>query len=170
MRYIHDNLPIPGDFLTGITGVEWNGISITLQVDYTTTRPKLLKLKMFDGRRALSVLILVLLRLIWFCSAQAFCPCQDVIVQDNKLYVEGREFFVKGIAYSPEPLSYAHLSANRRNGTGMCSSTMNVHGEFTSACYGADFYSYPLWRAYWEMDLPHIKDLGCNTVRIFSTY
>ncbi len=62
---------------------------------------------------------------------------RDVIVQNNKLFVNGTEYFVKGMAYSPQPLGILSMDEQGNLGGGFCSSKKTVFDEYKSACFGS---------------------------------
>lgn len=110
----------------------------------------------------------------------------DVWIENQRLFVAGKEFFVKGVSYNPAPLGYKTMDKTKKNwgygGGGYCSAKTTVFGEEKSACYGNDFFdgnlanpqrqppgpSGPWWGAIWARDFPIIKQLGANTVRIYN--
>lgn len=110
----------------------------------------------------------------------------DVVVRNNRLYVEGKEFFIKGMAYSPAPLGLRSV-LNEFGGGGLCSPKQTVFGEEKSACFGSDYFDgviiphrdppgpfdsklepVPWWWNVWMRDLPRMKEIGVNTVRIYN--
>lgn len=66
-------------------------------------------------------------------------------VVGNRIYFQGQPFFVKGICYSPAP--------------------MGDNPVFNKP-YG-DYYT-PEYRPLWERDLPLIKEMGANTLRLYG--
>jgi len=104
-----------------------------------------------------------------------------VQIQSQKIYVDGQEFYVKGMVYEPAPLGIANMNYEGYGGGGLCSAKLTPYDEWKSACYDYDFYdgSGPskgrvpdgpsTWfSALWSRDLPVLKDLGVNTIRIYS--
>ena len=60
----------------------------------------------------------------------------DVIsIHDLKLYVNCKEFIVKGMAYNPVPLGIHNMSSDLTGGGGFCSPKRSPFGEWKSACY-----------------------------------
>eukprot|EP00029_Vermamoeba_vermiformis_P013208 TRINITY_DN8120_c0_g1_i1.p1 TRINITY_DN8120_c0_g1~~TRINITY_DN8120_c0_g1_i1.p1 ORF type:complete len:493 (-),score=131.66 TRINITY_DN8120_c0_g1_i1:54-1532(-) len=117
--------------------------------------------------------------LFTICSAEY--NARDVIVKDRRLYVDGKEFFVKGMAYNPVPLGYQSMDADGWGGGGFCSPKRTVFNEWKSACHDSDFADggvdptrFPAspaggwWAPVWERDFPIMKSLGVNTVRIYN--
>jgi hypothetical protein len=112
----------------------------------------------------------------------------DVIVKDRKIYVEGKEFFVKAMAYQPAPLGIKTMKESGYGGGGFCSAKKTIFGEFKSACFGSDFYDgvtaennrippgpslasgvpKPWWLDVWKRDFEKMKDLGVNTLRVYN--
>ncbi len=107
---------------------------------------------------------------------------RDVIVKDKKLFVSGKEYFVKGMAYNPAPLGQASMDENGYAGAGLCSLKKTVFGEYKSACFGSDYFdgvrpnsdrvpagpNGPWWRKVWLRDFPIMQDLGVNTLRVYN--
>jgi len=112
----------------------------------------------------------------------------DVVVKNLKLYVEGREFFIKAMAYNPVPLGIANMTASGFMGGGLCSPKKTVFNEYKSACFGSDYFDgvtanvdrlppgpadnkgklKPWWQDVWLRDFPKLVDLGVNTLRIYN--
>lgn len=90
-----------------------------------------------------------------------------------KFYVDGTEFFIKGMCYHPTPLGYQDMYSNQTGGTGFCSPKRTVYGEWKSACFDSDFFdgssdNGPSFQPIWDRDLPHFKKLGVNTLRLYN--
>lgn len=98
------------------------------------------------------------------CLARAE-PCRDVIVRGMKIYVGGNEFYIRGMLYRPEPLAISTIDHEGSGGSGACSPRETVLGSGVSACAGFDYFSEH-WSDLWDRDLPRMKDIGVNTVRI----
>lgn len=101
---------------------------------------------------------------------------------DNlKLIVRGKEFFVKGMAYSPFPLGVKDKKGDYGGG-GYCSAKQTIFGEQKSACFGSDFIDGvpaeaerkpsgppgPWWGEVWRRDVAIMKKLGVNTIRLYN--
>lgn len=96
------------------------------------------------------------------------------------MFVNGKEFFVKGMAYSPAPLGQQGMtSAGYGNTTGLCSVKVTPYNEWKSACYDSDYFdgSSDVWTPtrfptgfapVWQRDLPKMKQLGVNTIRLYN--
>lgn len=139
----------------------------------------------------------LLILLLWICIflpdyslQQTESPqyySNDVFVKDLKLFVEGKEFFVKGVAYNPVPLGILNMTVAGYEGTGYCSPKKTVYGEYKSACFGSDYFDgvidkgrfppgpqtaagvdRPWWSEIWERDFKNMKELGINTIRIYN--
>ncbi len=97
----------------------------------------------------------------------------DVFIRNLKLFTGSKQYFIKGVNYSPQPLG-------RPTETGFCSKKMNYEGVFYDACVFEDYFDGvssdnggaphpdgPWWQKVWERDLPLMKELGANTMRIY---
>ena len=97
----------------------------------------------------------------------------DVFLRNMQLYTGSKQFFVKGIIYSPQPLG-------RPNTAGFCSKKINYQGVMYGACINENYFdgvnsnngynpkpNGPWFQDVWERDLPVIKDLGANTIRVY---
>jgi hypothetical protein len=134
----------------------------------------------------LLIALLVAVLCIYCTYAQTYTS-DDVFVDNLKLYVEGKEFIIKGMAYSPAPVGILNMTAEGFMGGGYCSIRKTPFAEYKSACYGMDFIDgtkdtlrqpkgpsdakgllLPWWQRVWQRDLPKIKDLGANTIRIYN--
>jgi hypothetical protein len=106
----------------------------------------------------------------------------SVVIQNNKLFVNGTEYFIKGVDYNPTPLGIASMGSDGYGGGGYCSAKMTPWGEWKSACYDSDYFDggadyYTRWppapedgfAALWRRDFPVIKAMGANTLRIYNT-
>eukprot|EP00026_Physarum_polycephalum_P003470 Phypoly_transcript_03482.p1 GENE.Phypoly_transcript_03482~~Phypoly_transcript_03482.p1 ORF type:complete len:768 (+),score=86.79 Phypoly_transcript_03482:78-2381(+) len=106
---------------------------------------------------------------------------RNVVIQNNKLFVDGTEFFIKGVDYNPTPLGEASMGGDGYGGGGFCSSKMTPYGEWKSACYDSDYFDggadyYTRWppapadgfAALWRRDFPLIKSMGANTLRLYN--
>lgn len=82
-----------------------------------------------------------------------------------KIYVGGNEFYIRGMLYRPEPLAISTIDHEGSGGSGACSPRETVLGSGVSACAGFDYFSEH-WSDLWDRDLPRMKDIGVNTVRI----
>lgn len=99
----------------------------------------------------------------------------DVIVEDLKIFVEGEEYFIKGMCYNPVPLGEPYDG-------GFCSLRLTPWGSEESACYDSDFFDGrvsspyrkppgpkgPWFQPLWERDFPLMRQLGVNTIRIYN--
>lgn len=115
-------------------------------------------------------------------SAKTNYDKNDIIIKDLKMYVQGKEFFVKGINYEPTPLGITKMGNAGLSGGGYCSVRRNYLGNIQSACFLKDYYDgmvndavtkYPApdgpwFEEVWERDLPIIKELGANTIRVYN--
>lgn len=120
---------------------------------------------------ALTVLLLVSLPL-YVLSAPVMS------IQNNRLLIDGTEFIVKGVNYSPSPIGQKGMS-NGYGGTGFCSAKITPWNEWKSACYDSDYYDgspdpytptrFPTgFKPLWERDFPYIKSIGANTIRLYN--
>lgn len=151
----------------------------------------------------------------------AVFAASDVIVKDLKLFVDGKEFIIKGMAYNPAPISFlqsvcmlqlnlflllTRLTNRSLYQTGLCSISQTPYAlnDYRSHCFDSDFWdgaTYPdrlvitplekvlclfpvlmatlhssvppgpangWFRSLWERDLPDIKSIGVNTLRIYN--
>jgi len=112
----------------------------------------------------------------------------DVVIKDLKMYVDGKEFVMKAIAYQPAPLGIASMSLSGFGGGGFCSAKKTAFGEYKSACFGSDYFdgvtsdpnrtppgptdskgnSIPYWQETWIRDFKKMKEMGVNTLRIYN--
>jgi hypothetical protein len=100
----------------------------------------------------------------------------DVFTHDLKLIVQAKEFFIKGINYSPQPLG-------KPQDGGYCSVRKFAYGGTANGCAGEDYFdgnsltqsingnnptpSGAWFQKIWDRDLPIIKETGANTIRIY---
>lgn len=137
-----------------------------------------MKTRTIIGTVLLGVLLLV-------CNVSA---ANDVVLKDLHMFVDGKEFFIKAIAYQPAPLGIASLGLDGFGGTGMCSAKKTAFGEYKSACFGSDYYDgvtsepnrvppgptdskgkpLPYWYNTWVRDFTVMKRMGVNTLRIYN--
>lgn len=99
---------------------------------------------------------------------------------DNCSHRHREEFFIKAIAYQPEPLGIQMMPEGGFGGAGLCSVKMTPFGEWRSACIDSDYFDggddperYPpgpnMWfSSLWERDFPIMKELGVNTIRLYN--
>jgi len=101
---------------------------------------------------------------------------RDVVIKNLKLYVRGKEFFIKGLNYSPQPLGASQTPIG-----GMCSIKKTVYGQDVDACYFEDYFDGvesdngglakpdgPWWKKVWERDMKVMsQELGANTIRVY---
>jgi len=107
----------------------------------------------------------------------------DVIVDQLRLYVDGEEYFIKGMCYNPAPLGQECMNADQTGGGGYCSTKETAYGEYKSACYDSDYFdgssdapgrvpagpSDGGWfQPVWERDFPYMQAMGVNTIRIYN--
>lgn len=90
-----------------------------------------------------------LFRMLVFFAIALFEPQFSVLantvrIQGNRLLVNGRAFYVKGVCYSPVPT-----------------------GESPSYFPFGDYFT-PDYAYLWKRDLPLLKSLGANTIRIYG--
>ncbi|XP_049849277.1 uncharacterized protein LOC126318325 [Schistocerca gregaria] len=130
------------------------------------------------------VWITVVVWLVALCSCAnegASIMSDDVVVIDKKLFVGGEEFWIKGMAYHPAPLGLSSMQEDGTGGAGLCSPKKTPWEEWMSACFDSDFFDgsgddperYPpgpesWFQEVWERDFPILKELGVNTLRIYS--
>eukprot|EP00808_Paulinella_micropora_P014415 g67629.t1 len=69
----------------------------------------------------------------------------SVVADGTRILIDGKPFFIKGVCYSPAPIGESPVA-------GM------PYGDYFTAEYSR----------MWERDLPLIKAMGANTVRIYS--
>jgi hypothetical protein len=109
---------------------------------------------------------------------------KHVAIQDLKLFVKDKEFFVKAMCYNPVPLGIISMARSSGiGGAGLCSSrrTPFAANDYKSACYDSDYADGsvdPLrtppgpkegwFTGLWRRDFPLIKELGANTIRIYN--
>lgn len=102
-----------------------------------------------------------------------------ITLVNNRLLIDGTEFIVKGVDYSPAPIGQKGMSGGY-GGTGFCSAKVTPWNEWKSACYDSDYFdgSPDPWTAsrfptgfkpLWERDFPYIKAIGANTIRLYNT-
>jgi len=100
--------------------------------------------------------------------------------KNQKLFVDGTEYIIKGVAYSPTPLG---LQSNPPGG--FCSPKQNELGQFITPCQNEDFFdgasvtsaqldgatppANGWFQPLWQRDIPLMKELGINTVRFYHT-
>jgi hypothetical protein len=97
----------------------------------------------------------------------------DVFVLDLKLFTGSTQYFIKGVDYSPQPLGKPFEG-------GFCSAKINYEQVYYNACLNDDYFNAvdsdnggrphpngPWFLDVWERDLPVIKELGANTIRIY---
>jgi hypothetical protein len=131
-------------------------------------------------------IVLTILGFAAFCTAETVYD-NEVVVKNLKLFVDGKEFVVKGMAYNPAPLGILDMK-NEYDGTGYCSAKKTVFGEYKSACFGSDYFDgvtaeanrvpagplgsngkpEPFWQKVWERDLKIMQKMGVNTIRIYN--
>jgi hypothetical protein len=122
----------------------------------------------------------VVLAIVVFASVEAIqmkakYDENDVFIKDLKLFTGSKQFFVKGVNYSPQPLGRNQVPTG-----GLCSKKINYEGVFYDACIEEDYFDGsensngnapkpdgPWWKAVWERDFPAMKDLGANTIRVY---
>jgi len=102
----------------------------------------------------------------------------NITVQDSHLFIDGNEFIVKGIDYSPTPLGHAGMAGNGYGGTGLCSAKLTPWGEWKSACYDSDYWDgstdvdpsrFPQgFKPLWDRDFPQLAAAGANTIRLYN--
>lgn len=109
----------------------------------------------------------------------------DILIRNLKLFVEGREYFIKGMCYNPVPLGIGAIvnSNNDLLGGGYCSNKTSPYGEVRTTCYDSDFFdggsdiatrnpqgpANGWFQPVWERDFPIMKALGVNTLRLYNT-
>jgi hypothetical protein len=99
----------------------------------------------------------------------------DVFVYDGKIIVEGKEFYMKGFNYSPQPLGMTGILD--QTGGGLCSQKKNEEGAPQSACYLEDYFNGivhpdfpdhgPWFKPIWDRDFAKMKDMGVNAIRVY---
>jgi hypothetical protein len=99
----------------------------------------------------------------------------DVIVYDNKLIVEGKEFYIKGFNYSPQPEGMDGILGN--DGAGLCTPRKNSGGIMQSACFLEDYFDGqthpdfedhgPWFKPLWDRDFSLMKSMGVNAIRVY---
>jgi hypothetical protein len=122
---------------------------------------------------AVALLLLLCTYTVTSISMKSKYDENDVFVKDLKLFTGSKQYFIKGVNYSPQPLG-------RPNKGGFCSQKINYEGVFYDACIEEDYFDGsqnnngfqpkpdgPWWNGVWDRDLPVIKELGANTIRIY---
>ena len=84
------------------------------------------------------------LALLALALPAALCASSRVRVHGRQLLVDGRPFEVRGVCYSPVPINESVYFA--------------PYGDYFTAEYSF----------IWRRDLPHIKAMGANTVRVYG--
>jgi len=133
---------------------------------------------LYNGKIALAMLMVLLVSCGWVIASptvqmKARYDERDVFTKDLKLFVQGKEYFIKGINYSPQPLG-------KPTNAGFCSAKRDPLNRDQNACIDEDYFDGsetdnggrpkpvgPWWQKVWERDLPVIKELGANTIRVY---
>ncbi len=121
----------------------------------------------------IKALLLCTLATIFITTAYT---ASTIRIRDLKLYVDGRQFIIKGFPYNPVPEGYISIKLDNSGGGGLCSERLwPPYGQRLTGCFGHDFANgvrnpagEPWFKQVWDRDFPIMRMLGANTIRLFN--
>lgn len=118
--------------------------------------------------------VLFTLATLFIASAYAM---STIRINNLKLFVDGRQFIIKAFPYNPVPEGYSRINLDNSGGGGLCTERLwPPYGQRLNGCFGHDFANgvrnpatgEPWFKQVWDRDMPIMRQLGANTIRLFN--